>query len=145
MPSGHSPIWPDPAARIDPVKIGQLFINIFSNAFDAMPQGGTIEIRTGLRTLAATDVAFDAGGRAGTQFRAGDAVIHIDVRDTGGGIAPEHFGKLFDPFFTTKPTGRGMGLGLTVAKKIIDLHGGKIAIANSAEGGAVVSLDLRPA
>ncbi len=134
-----------PAARLDAAKIGQLFSNLFSNALDAMPKGGTLGIRTGLRTLTAADVAFDAGGRGGTRFRAGDAVIHIEVRDTGGGIEPDRLGKLFDPFYTTKPTGRGMGLGLTVAKKIMNLHGGKIAIANGADGGAVVSLDFRPA
>ncbi len=134
-----------PAARLDAAKIEQLFTNIFSNALDTMPNGGTLTIQTGLRTLTTADVAFDAGGRAGTQFRAGDAVIHIEVRDTGGGIEPDRLGKLFDPFYTTKPTGRGMGLGLTVAKKIIDLHGGKISIANGADGGAVVSLDFRPA
>ena len=133
-----------PAARIDAAKVEQLFINLFSNALDAMAGGGTLTVRTGLRNLAADDVAFDAGERGGTQFRAGDALIHVGVRDTGGGIAPEHLGKLFDPFFTTKPTGRGMGLGLTVARKIIDLHGGKIAIANCEDGGALVSLDLRP-
>ena len=134
-----------PAARIDAAKIEQLFLNLFTNAIDAMPKGGTLGIHTGLRTLAASDVFFDAGERGSAQFRAGGAVIRVEVCDTGDGIAPDLLGKLFDPFFTTKPTGRGMGLGLTVAKKIIDLHGGKIAISNGADGGAVVSMDFKPA
>ena len=51
--------------------------------------------------------------------------------------------KVFDPFFTTKPAGKGAGLGLTVTKKIIELHGGTIDIRNSPAGGAILSITLK--
>ena len=76
-------------------------------------------------------------------FRPGQEVVIIEVRDGGAGIPEESLSKVFDPFFTTKPTGKGTGLGLTVARSIIDLHGGFITMENAPEGGAVATIILR--
>ena len=65
------------------------------------------------------------------------------VQDTGTGIPPANLVKVFDPFFTTKPVGTGTGLGLSVVRNILDLHGGSIDIQNSATGGVVAILVLR--
>lgn len=130
-----------PRPSVDEAKIGQVFINLLSNAIQAMPDGGAITITTALATAEAG--AFDAGNRAGAQFREGDRVITVEIADTGTGIAPEHFDQLFEPFFSTKPTGQGMGLGLTVAKKIIDVHHGQIQIQNRQPRGASALLTFK--
>ena len=132
-----------PQLRVDAAKIGQLFINVLVNSIHAMPDGGTLTIATGLTTVAASETAFDAGNRAGAQFHEGERVVFVEIDDTGTGIAAEHLDKLFEPFFTTKPTGQGMGLGLTVAKKITDMHRGRIQIRNRAGGGVSVNLTFK--
>ena len=132
-----------PALRVDAAKIGQLFLNLLANALQAMPDGGTLTLATGLTTVAASDTAFDAGNRAGAQFHEGERVVFVEIADTGQGIAAEHLDKLFEPFFTTKPTGQGMGLGLTVAKKIADMHRGRIHIRNREGGGVSATLTFK--
>lgn len=132
-----------PQLRVDAAKIGQVFINLLANSIYAMSDGGTLTIATGLTTIAASETAFDAGNRAGAQFHEGERVVFVEISDTGTGIAPEHLDKLFEPFFTTKPTGQGMGLGLTVARKITDMHRGRIDIRNREGGGASVTLTFK--
>jgi signal transduction histidine kinase len=134
-----APDLPEP--RVDSAKIEQLFINLFTNALHAMPHGGTLEITTGVTSVDGTVI--DAGNRAGNQLREGERVISVEIADTGTGIAPENLDKLFEPFFSTKPTGEGMGLGLTVAKKIVDVHRGRIQIHNRESGGACVALTFK--
>ena len=135
-----------PEHRVDAAKIEQLFMNLFTNALHAMGERGTLTITTRATLLDAADAAFDAGGRGGAALHEGDPVIVIEVADTGAGITPENLGKLFEPFFSTKPTGQGMGLGLTVAKKIVDLHRGIIQLRNREDGrGAIVRLIFRAA
>ena len=129
--------------RIDSGKIEQLFVNLITNALDAMPDGGTLTVSTGFQTLGREDAAFEAGERGGARFREGERVIAVEVRDTGTGIPADNLGKIFEPFFTTKPTGSGMGLGLTVAKKIVDVHRGKISVRNQECGGVAVLLNLK--
>lgn len=131
------------AASVDATKMEQALLNVFSNARDAMSQGGTLTLRTSVRTLRKNETAFVAGDRSGDRFRAGETVAVIEINDTGSGITPENLAKIFDPFFSTKPTGKGMGLGLTVAKKIVDLHGGRIEVRNLAGGGTSVFITLK--
>jgi len=119
-----------PRLRIDENKIQQVFINLFINAIHAMPDGGRLLIRT-------------FSPPAAEQRRA-DRPVTVQVDDTGHGIPADKLPKLFDPFFTTKPTGKGTGLGLTVAKKIVELHGGTITIHNLPAKGARVSVTFHP-
>ena len=94
----------------------QVFSNIIANAIDAMPNGGTLNISA--RKLINTN---------------GDG-IQIVVRDSGIGIKQEHLERVFEPFFTTKGD-RGTGIGLWVAKQLVERRGGHISIASSAEEG----------
>ena len=132
-----------PRCNVDEDKIEQVLINLFTNACDAMPERGTLTITSGLRSLSAGETAYEVGDRAGVRFREGERVVAIEVRDTGAGIPEDKIGKIFDPFYTTKPTGQGTGLGLSVARQIIELHKGRMSIANAPGGGAVATILLK--
>ncbi len=135
-----------PPASLDPNKIQQVFINLCTNAVHAMPDGGTLTVRTCLRRLDAGEVAKrEAGSRVNERLRVSDSAIFIEIDDTGTGVPPEKLAYIFEPFYTTKPTGKGTGLGLSVTRKIVELHGGEIRISNRPEGGARVTLLFRPA
>lgn len=97
-----------PETLADGDQLQQVFLNMFLNARDAMPEGGTLSIRTE-----------NSGGR-----------ISVAIGDTGSGIEAETAKHIFDPFFTTKPTGCGTGLGLAVCFGIVTAHGGRIEVAN---------------
>ena len=127
-----------PPVRLDRNKMEQVFVNIFLNAVHAMPEGGTLTIKTYTKRL--TKVAHNGGSRKADHFRIGQTVVMAKVEDTGTGIPKDKLSEVFDPFFTTKSTGKGTGLGLAVTKKIIDLHGGTINIGNRKEGGARVTI-----
>ncbi len=98
--------------QIDQNQMKQVFWNLATNAFDAMPNGGRLAISTGSRKI-------DAGGRKAE-------VIEIAFQDSGEGIAKANLDKIFLPFFTTKK--RGSGLGLAAVHRIVDLHGGWIKV-----------------
>ncbi|HWE01983.1 MAG TPA: ATP-binding protein [Tepidisphaeraceae bacterium] len=132
---------PLPAVSVDSNKIEQVFLNLFINAIHAMPDGGSLTLRTRSEQLAA--LGHNIGDDRNERFRAGDAVVIAEVDDTGHGIPDDKLAKVFDPFFTTKPTGKGTGLGLSVAKTIVDLHGGLLQLANRAQGGVCASLVLK--
>ena len=100
----------DRKVEVDPDQITQVLVNLLSNAFAAMPDGGRLRVRT-----------------------EGDAdTVRIVVSDTGVGIPPEHFPKLFEPFFTTKRGGKGTGLGLAVSYGIVKMHRGDIKVSSNA-------------
>jgi len=103
---------PTPSLVGDPERLQQLFLNLFLNAADAMPNGG--ELRVSLRP-------------------GPDGAIELCIADTGSGIAAQDLPRIFEPFFTTKPAGEGNGLGLMVVKGIVTDHGGSID-ASSAPG-----------
>jgi len=117
-----------PDVLADAGKLSQVVTNLIMNAVQAVPEGGTIEIRTNLSVL--QNIPRDEGLREFDRFRVGDRSVVIEVRDHGPGIPAELMSKIFEPFFTTKPTGEGTGLGLSVSKKIIELHRGRLEIAN---------------
>ena len=123
--------------ELDSNKLQQVFINVFMNAIQAMGRGGVLTVTSRVRRLKNPEEA----GLDGERFGAGEQVVQVEVLDTGCGIADE--AMVFDPFYTTKPTGQGTGLGLSVTRKIIDLHKGMISIRNREEGGAVVFITLK--
>jgi PAS domain S-box-containing protein len=129
-----------PQIKLDQNKIKQVFVNLLENAIHAMPSGGTLIVRTGMKQLTADDVGHDEERRFGGQFRVGQNVVIAEVLDSGQGIPKDKLANIFDPFFTTKPAGKGTGLGLTVAKKIVELHGGELDIRNRPEGGVAATV-----
>ena len=130
---------PMPPIYADPDRLVQVFINLLTNAAQAIGQGGSIEIVTRSICLSERDLEHAETG----MFRAGEPVITVDIRDNGPGISAEHEKKLFEPFFTTKPMGEGSGLGLAVSRSIVIMHRGSIRISNRPEGGASALLMFR--
>jgi PAS domain S-box-containing protein len=129
-----------PRVRLDRSKMEQIFLNLFHNALHAMSPGGVLTVTTVHRRFGED---LELSGPAFAQFKPGELVVVAEVQDNGKGIPEDHLAKVFDPFFTTKPAGVGTGLGLSVVKKIMDLHGGSIDIRNSPLAGVVVTLMLR--
>ncbi len=99
----------NPEAAIDAEQMTQVLTNLFKNAIDAMPGGGTLEIRL---EDSVSDVAFT-------------------ISDTGSGIAEEDKPKIFEPFFTTKGLGQGTGLGLATTYGIVKMHKGQITVESN--------------
>jgi two-component system NtrC family sensor kinase len=110
----------------DSGQIEQVLMNLATNAKDAMPDGGTLAIRTEKGKLDAEFIKMHGYGKAGEY-----AVI--SVTDTGSGMTEETRQRIFEPFFTTKETGKGTGLGLAIAYGIVKQHDGYIT-AYSAPG-----------
>lgn len=92
--------------RADHFQMEQLFLNLVLNAISAMPEGGTLTLKT--------------------RVRRGEVIV--DVQDTGTGIPEEIRDRVFDPFFTTREVGEGTGLGLAVSHSIVAAHGGTIEL-----------------
>jgi signal transduction histidine kinase len=132
-----------PPVLLDRNKIKQVFVNVLTNAIHAMPEGGTLTIRTSTRKVEKNEIDTDLGSRQADGFRLGQPLVIAEVLDTGQGIPLDKLTHIFDPFFTTKPTGKGTGLGLTVTKKIMELHGGKIDVRNRPEGGVIVTIKFK--
>jgi two-component system NtrC family sensor kinase len=95
-------------------NLQQVFINLFLNAIQAMPNGGELTVTSNRQ----------------------DSAVRIDVSDTGNGIPEEILEKIFDPFFTTKEVGKGTGLGLSVSFGIIEQHHGAIRVESRVGKGA---------
>jgi PAS domain S-box-containing protein len=129
-----------PPVYLDRNKMKQAFVNLLTNAIHAMPNGGQLILHSLSRPLQPGELDRDAGSRLAGRFRAGEPVAVVEIIDSGSGIAEDKLERVFDPFFTTKPTGKGTGLGLTVTKKILELHGAAIDICNRFEGGVRVKL-----
>ncbi len=113
--------------RCDPDQLTQVLLNLGINAMEASTAGGEVRLSARPETDPPTpDTVFGELPRDG---------VAIEVADRGKGIDPEARERIFDPFFTTKPYGTGMGL--PIAKRIVEAHGGKIEAADRAGGGTV--------
>ncbi|MEK6687110.1 MAG: response regulator, partial [Gemmatimonadota bacterium] len=123
------------AVRIDPVQLQQVMVNLAVNAKDAMPDGGRMIIRTRRRPYSIHEAR--ETGLSGP----GD-YVHLDVEDSGTGIALEARDRLFEPFYTTKADGKGTGLGLATCYGIARQNDGVILAQDSPEGGALFRLIL---
>jgi PAS domain S-box-containing protein len=117
---------------VDATKIHQVLMNLFVNARDAMPNGGSITASAQNLTLNATDANLH-------QVAAG-SYLKITIADTGIGIEPEQLDHIFDPFFTTKAT--GTGLGLSTALRIIKSHSGSIHVYSEIDLGTCFNIYL---
>jgi PAS domain S-box-containing protein len=116
---------PLPDVYVDFYLMQQVFMNLFLNALDAMPEGGVLTVRAEAvnTTLHAVD------RRRRTRLRPVRGLfVRVEVEDTGKGIPEEILENIFDPFFTTKP--QGMGLGLSIVHRIVEEHGGEISVTS---------------
>ena len=129
-----------PPVFIDAKSLEHVFINVLTNALHVTPIGGEVALRTSGRTLA--QVGNGVGRRASDTFSVGARVVVCEIDDQGTGIPDDVLPRIFDPFFTTKPQGQGTGLGLCVAKNIMEFHGGRIELRNRSEGGVRASVTL---
>lgn len=107
------------------VRLQQIFVNLISNALDAMTDSPVKEIHI--------DVSNSDNG------------VNVRVRDTGPGIDKAQIVNVFDPFFSTKEVGQGMGLGLSITYGLVSQFDGSIQAGNAAEGGAVFTIELKRA
>ncbi len=123
----------------DPDRLVQVFVNLITNAAQAIGHDGRITMVSRAISLGASDLVRDATG----SFRIGDAVIVVEIRDNGPGLSEAVKSKLFDPFFTTKPVGEGTGLGLSVARNIMLIHDGTLVLRNNPEGGTAAILTFK--
>jgi PAS domain S-box-containing protein len=116
-----------PKIKVDKNQMYQVFLNLFLNAIQAMPDGGELRIEVGPMISNPSD---------GLKQN----FIRIVISDTGRGIPPHIVPKIFDPFFTTKP--KGIGLGLSIAYQIIKKHGGTIKVESKWERGTSFVIHL---
>ncbi len=111
---------PLPVITTDPMQLEQVLVNLVLNAFEAMPDGGTLSIRT----------RHDEPGRS----------VRIEVADTGSGIPEQNLAKIFEPFFTTKA--KGTGLGLAISRQLIEQQGGTLTVTSGKGAGTVFTIEL---
>lgn len=109
-----------PKLTCSPSQLNQVFLNLFTNAAQAMESMGQLHIRTWFA----------------------DDSIHISVADNGKGIPADVVERIFDPFFTTKPVGEGTGLGLAISHQIISQHGGEISVDSKPGVGTTFNIRL---
>lgn len=123
-----------PPVKVDPLQIGQVFRNLIANAVQAMPDGGS------LRVAARRVRSEESGERSANVTNPSQDFVEISVEDTGTGIAPENMTKLFQPLFTTKS--RGIGLGLSISRKLVEANGGRIEVESRSVDGATFTVTL---
>jgi signal transduction histidine kinase len=107
-----------PTAWIDGRQIGMVLANLLTNAYQAMPNGGNLDI----------DISQQ------------DNQVRLAIHDTGSGISQENIETIFEPFYTTKP--KGIGLGLAISKTLVEVNGGQIHVESSENEGSTFTLIL---
>ena len=112
---GLAPVLGDPAA------LGHALMNLCVNAVDAMPEGGTLALRT---------------------RNAGPTLVELEIQDSGLGMPPEVMARAMDPFFTTKPQGKGTGLGLSIVYGTVKSHRGHLALHSTEGVGTCITIQL---
>jgi len=112
----------EPEMIVDSAKMQRVIVNLVNNAIDAMPEGGTLAVSSNVE----------------------DSTVEISITDTGTGMAEEVMQKLWIPLFTTKK--KGMGLGLSICKRIVEAHGGSISVQSILGEGSTftVKLPIKP-
>jgi two-component system cell cycle sensor histidine kinase/response regulator CckA len=121
--------------RVDPTQFDQVVMNLAVNARDAMPQGGTLTLRTGQVNL------FRPLTRGRETIPPGRYAM-LEVEDTGTGIPPDYLERIFEPFFSTKEVGSGTGLGLSTVYGIVRQTGGFVLVKSVPEEGATFTILL---
>ncbi|MCX5677584.1 MAG: ATP-binding protein [Candidatus Omnitrophica bacterium] len=115
-----------PRVQADRNKIEQVFVNIILNSIQAMPDGGTLTVRTYAKKVT------------------GDTNVVIEIEDTGTGISEDNLNNIFEPFFTTRRDKGGTGLGLFIVRNIIEMHKGRVEIINKKDGhGTKTTITLK--
>jgi signal transduction histidine kinase len=109
-----------PLVECDPGQVNQVFMNILSNACDAITGQGNVWVTT----------------------RRNGSSVEVAIRDDGGGMPPEVMSRIFDPFFTTKDVGGGTGLGLAISHGVIAAHGGTIDVESAPGAGTTFRIRL---
>ena len=116
-----------PAVLGSPSRLGQVFVNVLTNALQALPEGRVEESQIAIRVRPGSDA---------------EPSVIVEIEDNGGGIPPQVKSRAFEPFYTTKPVGVGTGLGLSICYGIVSKLGGQIRL-DSVEGqGTTVIIEL---
>jgi signal transduction histidine kinase len=119
-----------PLVLADRQQFRQVFLNLFTNASDAMLPGGRLTLRVHVQES--------------DDHRAPEVApwVVVEISDTGRGIPPGLLSKVWEPFYTTKPAGQGTGLGLPICRRIIEAHGGTIDISSVPYQGTTIRIVL---
>ncbi len=117
-----------PEVMLDADRMTQVLLNLFLNAIQAMPGGGSLTTR----------IRFQSG--SGGEYADGGDVLLLDIEDTGEGIPKDKIHQIFSPYYTTKA--QGTGLGLSLVQKIVEAHDGEIEVAGTAGKGTRFTLHL---
>ncbi|RZM02260.1 MAG: PAS domain-containing protein [Variovorax sp.] len=127
---------PEPAlgnCQLDPTQLEMAVLNVLVNARDAMPDGGTVTLRTQSIEVDGDDMGTFVGLMPGRY-------VSLSITDTGTGIAPEILGRVMDPFFTTKEEGKGTGLGLSMVHGFAKQSGGTASVESALGVGTTVRM-----
>jgi signal transduction histidine kinase len=130
-----------PSAWIDRQQIKQVLVNLVTNAYQAMPNGGALSISA--RVVSRGELSSGAreqGSKAESSLTTPHNYVALSLTDTGAGISPETQAKIFEPLYTTKA--RGIGLGLAISRNLVEINGGNIEVESVEGKGSVFTLIL---